>query len=102
MGLLFLAMTSISASTAAILLFTNPIWVAVLGFVFLEESLHGARILGLVLGIIGIGLAIGPSADALNSFRAIRGDAIAIASALCWATATVINKKANLSIGHGH
>jgi len=99
MGLLFLAMTSISASTAAILLFTNPIWVAVLGFVFLEESLHGARILGLVLGIIGVGLAIGPSADALSSFRAIRGDAIAIASALCWATATVINKKANLSIG---
>src|SRR5882757_5282736 len=31
MGLLFLAMRTISASTAAILLFTNPIWVAVLG-----------------------------------------------------------------------
>ena len=99
MGLLFLAMTSISASTAAILLFTNPIWVAVLGFAFLDESLHGARILGLVLGIIGVGLAIGPSADALNSLRAFRGEAIAMASALCWATATVINKKANLPIG---
>jgi hypothetical protein len=36
-GLLFWAMRSISASTAAILLFTNPIWVAVLGRLFLGE-----------------------------------------------------------------
>ena len=99
MGLLFLAMTSISASTAAILLFTNPIWVAVLGFAFLGEQLHGARILGLALGIVGVAMAIGPSADALNSLAALRGEAIGIASALCWATATVVNKKANLPIG---
>ena len=39
MGLLFLAMNSISASTAAILLFTNPIWVALLGRIFLGEAL---------------------------------------------------------------
>ncbi|WP_312015219.1 DMT family transporter [Bradyrhizobium lablabi] len=99
MGLLFLAMKTISASTAAILLFTNPIWVAVLGFAFLGESLRGARILGLVLGVVGVALAIGPSADMLNSFATVRGEAIGIASALCWATATIINKKANLPIG---
>jgi drug/metabolite transporter (DMT)-like permease len=98
MGLLFLAMTSISASTAAILLFTNPIWVAVLGFAFLGESLRLARIWGLVLGVAGVVLAIGPSAGAL-SLAALRGEAIGIASALCWATATVINKRANLPIG---
>jgi drug/metabolite transporter (DMT)-like permease len=99
MGLLFLAMTSISASTAAILLFTNPIWVAVLGFMFLGESLHGARILGLVLGIVGVAVAIGPTGDMLNSSTALRGEAIGIASALSWAAATVVNKKANLPIG---
>jgi drug/metabolite transporter (DMT)-like permease len=99
MGLLFLAMTSISASTAAILLFTNPIWVAVLGFAFLGESLLGTRILGLVLGIVGVALAIGPSSEMLKSFAALRGEAIGIASALCWAMATIINKKANLPIG---
>jgi drug/metabolite transporter (DMT)-like permease len=99
MGLLFLAMTSISASTAAILLFTNPIWVAVLCFAFLGESLHGTRILGLVLGVVGVALAIGPSSEILKSFAALRGEAIGIASALCWATATIINKKNNLPIG---
>src|SRR3546814_101026 len=40
MGLLFWAMQFVSASTAAILLFTNPIWVAVLGRFFLGEKLH--------------------------------------------------------------
>jgi drug/metabolite transporter (DMT)-like permease len=98
MGLLFLAMRSISASTAAILLFTNPIWVAVLGFAFLGEALRAARIWGLVLGIAGVVLAIGPSAEAL-SIGALRGEAIGMASALCWAVATIINKRANLPIG---
>src|ERR1700722_11455849 len=51
MGLLFLAMRSISASTAAILLFSNPIWVAVLGRLFLGESLHSGRAVGLVVGV---------------------------------------------------
>jgi drug/metabolite transporter (DMT)-like permease len=98
MGLLFLAMTSISASTAAILLFTNPIWVAVLGFAFLGEALHRARIFGLVIGVVGVVLAIGPGPEMLNSIAALRGEAIGIASALCWAAATIINKRANLPI----
>jgi drug/metabolite transporter (DMT)-like permease len=49
MGLLFLAMDSISASTAAILLFTNPIWVALLGRLFLGEALPASRLAGLAV-----------------------------------------------------
>jgi drug/metabolite transporter (DMT)-like permease len=99
MGLLFLAMTSISASTAAILLFTNPILVAILGAVLLGETLHRARIVGLLLGIVGVALAIGPGPDALDSVSSLRGEAIGLASALCWAIATIINKRANLPVG---
>lgn len=51
MGLLFWAMQFISASTAAILLFTNPIWVAVLGRIFLGESLHRAGSSGCFLAL---------------------------------------------------
>src|SRR3546814_15044916 len=58
MGLLFWAMQFVSASTAAILLFTNPIWVAVLGRFFLGEQLPRGRLAGLFLGAIGVGLAI--------------------------------------------
>jgi drug/metabolite transporter (DMT)-like permease len=99
MGLLFLAMQSISASTAAILLFTNPIWVAVLGRIFLGESLHRARVAGLGLGILGVILAIGLGAHSFSAPGAIAGELIGLASAVCWASATIVNKRANLPLG---
>src|SRR3546814_11789332 len=66
MGLLFWAMQFVSASTAAILLFTNPIWVAVLGRFFLGEKLPRGRLAGLFLGAFGVGLAIGLGPDMLS------------------------------------
>ncbi len=99
MGLLFLAMRWISAPTAAILLFTNPIWVALLGKIFLGESLHGARIAGLALGFIGVVFAIGLNNDAISGSSALTGEWIGLGSALCWAAATIINKRADLNIG---
>jgi drug/metabolite transporter (DMT)-like permease len=99
MGLLFVAMRTISASTAAILLFTNPIWVAVLGRVFLGEPLHKARVGGLALGIVGVVLAIGINTRANSGSMAATGELIGLASALCWAGATIINKRADLPLG---
>jgi drug/metabolite transporter (DMT)-like permease len=99
MGLLFVAMRSISASTAAILLFTNPIWVAVLSRLFLGESLHKARVAGLVLGIVGVVLAIGIGSQGHAEPGALTGELIGLGSALCWAAATIINKRANLKLG---
>lgn len=99
MGLLFVAMRSISAATAAILLFTNPIWVAVLGRLFLGESLHRARVAGLTLGIVGVVLAIGISSQGQSTPAALTGELIGLGSAICWAAATIINKRANLPLG---
>lgn len=99
MGLVFLAMTSISASTAAILIFTNPIWVALLSRLFLGEALHGVRIAGLILGMAGVTLALGPDPNALAAGAALQGEFISILAALCWAAATVVNKRANSQLG---
>jgi drug/metabolite transporter (DMT)-like permease len=99
MGLLFLALRSISASTASILLFTNPLWVAVLGRVFLSEVLHRARLAGLVLGMIGVVFAIGALPHAGDNGAALTGEIIGLASALCWAGATIVNKRAKLPMG---
>jgi len=94
MGLLFLAMRSIPASTAAILLFTNPIWVAMLGRLFLREALPVLRIVGLLLGVAGVALAIG--IGGVSGQGALRGEIIGLASALCWAMATIVNKRVAL------
>ncbi|ACB95046.1 DMT family transporter [Beijerinckia indica] len=99
MSLLFLAMRSISASTAAILLFTNPIWVAVLGKLFLGETLHRTRLAGLLVGVTGVTLAIGLAPDALSGNDVSRGELTGLAAAFCWAGATIINKRAKLPFG---
>lgn len=99
MGLLFLAMNSISASTAAILLFTNPIWVALLGRLFLREALPASRLAGLVLGLIGVGCAIGAGPELLSVGDSVSGEMIGLGSSLCWAVATLVNKRAGLPIG---
>lgn len=93
MGLLFMAMEHVSASTAAILLFTNPILVALLGRLFLGEALRGLRVLGLVLGLAGAALAIGVSGDGAGD-EAVIGALIGLCAALSWATSTIVNKSA--------
>lgn len=100
MGLLFLSMREISAASAAILLFTNPIWVAVMARPFLGEALFPARIAGLALGIVGVALAIGAGADAgaAADLGHLRGELIGLAAAFCWAAATIVNKRAALPL----
>jgi drug/metabolite transporter (DMT)-like permease len=97
MGLLFVELKTVSPSTAAILLFTNPIWVALMGRLFLDESLNGVRLSGLVLGVLGVGLAIGASPAALTGQSgALVGEGLGLGAAVCWASATIINKRARL------
>jgi drug/metabolite transporter (DMT)-like permease len=99
MSLLFYSMRTISASTAAILLFTNPIWVAMLGRFFLDESLHRIRIIGLIVGVVGVVFAIGIKPGALGGDGQLIGELIGLGSAWCWAIATIINKRSKLPIG---
>jgi hypothetical protein len=66
------------------------------GRLFLGESLHRARVAGLVLGVIGAAFAIGVGPDALAGGAALRGEVIGVLSAPYWAAATIINNRANL------
>lgn len=94
MTLLFYSMRSISASTAAILLFTNPIWVAILGRVYLGDHLRPLRIVGLAAGIVGVALALGGELAGIGF-----GEIVALGSALCWAVSTIINKRTRPRFG---
>ena len=93
MGFLNLALRTLPASTAAILLFSNPIWVALLGRSVLGERLSPIRWFGLIIGVLGVVLTVGLS---------LRGDPsgvlLGVASSLCFATATLINKRLKPSL----
>ncbi len=89
MGLLFLALESISASAASILLFTAPIWVALLARTVLGETLRPSQAAGLALGVAGVALAT-RKADGIG---ALTGDLLALGSAFAFASATIVAKR---------
>jgi drug/metabolite transporter (DMT)-like permease len=94
MGLLFLSMLYISASAAAVLLFTNPLWVAALSPFVLKEKIRPIQYLGLFLGFLGVILLIGFKSNGLE----MRGNFLGLASALCWASATLFAKHQQLKV----
>jgi drug/metabolite transporter (DMT)-like permease len=98
LGLTFLSLRYVSAATSGILLFTNPIWVALLAPWALGESLARAWVLGLMCGISGVALALGGAALS-SSDNFLQGDVSGLGGALCWSLSTIINKRTKLPIG---
>lgn len=99
MSLLFLAMRTVSASTAAILLFTNPVWVAVGNRLFFAQPLKANRLLGLVTGLVGVALAIGADVAKDPQPGAWIGVTLGLGAAVSWATATLIIKRNPVAVG---
>jgi drug/metabolite transporter (DMT)-like permease len=92
MGLLFVSMQYISAANAAILLATNPIWVAVINTIFFKEKLNTYQIIGFLLGITGVALAIGT----VNVSGELRGTLLCTLGAFCWSLATTVAQRAKI------
>ena len=97
MGMLFLGMRTIPPATAAVLLFTNPLWVALLGRWVLGEQLHAGRLAGLALGVVGVALALGGAAPVAGE-GALVGELFALGAGLSWAGATVLQKRVALPV----
>ncbi len=89
MALLFLALETISASAASILLFTAPVWVALLARALLGERLRPSQVSGLALGVAGVALAIGKA----EGISALVGDLLALGSAFAFAGAAIVAKR---------
>ncbi|MGY4495417.1 drug/metabolite transporter (DMT)-like permease [Pseudomonas sp. TE3610] len=99
MSLLFLAMQTVSASTAAILLFSNPVWVALGARLFYAQALKAMRIAGLAIGAGGVALAVGADLTHATTAHTWQGVTLGLAAALCWASATLIIKHNPVPMG---
>lgn len=62
----YTAMTMMSLSTAAILLYTSPIWIMLMSALFFKEAMNGRKILALVLAFGGCVLVSGVSGEAVT------------------------------------
>ena len=93
MGLLFLSLRHLPATTSAILLFTNPLWVALLARLYLAEPLTAPRMAGLGLGMAGVAVAVGGTWGGNAA-----GYLLALGAGLAWAAATVITKRSKPAV----
>jgi drug/metabolite transporter (DMT)-like permease len=87
MGAIFLSLTTITAGESAILTFTNPVLVVVLGSLFAGIRYRAVQWLGAGLGLAGVAVAIAAS------WQLQSGMAWGLASAVFWASSTLLLKR---------
>ncbi len=78
------------AGRAVIIGYTMPVWASILSVFILGERLTLARLIGLLLGITGLLILIGPDLKALGS--APLGTLFMLGAAVTWAGGTVLLK----------
>jgi len=78
------------AGRAAIIAYTMPVWASILGALILGERLTFARVIGLLLGLTGLSILIGPDIKAVGS--APLGAIFMLGAAVIWAGGTVLLK----------
>src|SRR3954463_2373207 len=62
----FFALTLIPLSQVVSIEFTMPIWTAILAASFLDERMTAAKILAIVLGLLGVAIIVRPGTSAIN------------------------------------
>ena len=83
--LLFNALEYTTVSRASVLFYTMPVWVAVAAhFLIPGEALTPRRLTGLLMAVIGVGIALLDEAPTLTP-DALTGDLMCLAGAVCWA-----------------
>jgi len=84
------------AGRAAILAYSMPIWGAIIGVFLINESMTLRRLAGLVLGMAGLVVLIGPDIKAVGTVPL--GAACMLAGAFSWALGTALSKRFQWSL----
>jgi drug/metabolite transporter (DMT)-like permease len=79
------------AGRASIIAFTMPLWATLIAAYVLGERITITKVAGLLLGLLGLGVLIGP--DLLILKRAPVGAFFMLLAAISWAIGTVLLKK---------
>ena len=91
-GFLIWALLEGGASKTVILVFTMPLWVAVMAWPLLKERLTAAQWLSAGISFLGIGIIFNP----LNEGNNILSCTLALASGFSWACGVILSKKIHI------
>ncbi|HEV8403434.1 MAG TPA: EamA family transporter [Candidatus Limnocylindrales bacterium] len=89
MGFVAFAEQTVPSGIAALLIATMPIWVAVLGGIFLGERLPRLAVLGIVVGFVGVAVLVAPSIVGGTGALDPVGLVFCLLSPLAWATGSL-------------
>jgi drug/metabolite transporter (DMT)-like permease len=88
------------ASTAGLLLASEPVWVMLIGLVFLAERHHARAWLGSAVALCGVALLAGPAAlPGTVGGRALAGAGLILAGTLAFAAYTIVLRPLSDSYG---
>jgi drug/metabolite transporter (DMT)-like permease len=89
MGMVAFAEQTIPSGITALVVATMPLWVAILGGVFLGERLPRMAALGIVVGFVGVAILIGPAAFGGSGALDPIGLAAVLFSPIAWAVGSL-------------
>jgi drug/metabolite transporter (DMT)-like permease len=84
-GLVALGLRAIPAGRSVVLGYTTLLWVAPGASLFLGEPMTRARLAGVVLGLVGLGVLFNPLAFDWGDRTAVIGNGLILLAALIWA-----------------
>ncbi len=91
-GLFNLGINLTTASRAAVFLYSQPVFVAILAHLFISaDRLNRAKLLGIGLSFLGLLVAFAERLHAYNP-GVLLGDGLVLLSAFCWAIGTIYQK----------
>jgi drug/metabolite transporter (DMT)-like permease len=97
---LWIQITGLKYTTAANtgwIIGTAPIFIAVLGFIFLKEKLNLIKITGIAVAFIGLILLVGKGNPMNINLVKNVGDLLVLLSSFTWGVYSIINKKISLN-----
>ncbi|BBH20663.1 putative transporter YvbV [Paenibacillus baekrokdamisoli] len=89
-GLQTIGLNYMPAGLFAAIVFLQPVLVGIFSWLWLGESMYGLKIIGLILGFLGVGVI---SSGGLSEHISFIGILLALGSSLSWALGTVYVKK---------
>jgi drug/metabolite transporter (DMT)-like permease len=95
-GSLAWAEQKVPSGLAALLCATLPLWIVLLTWFSGRQRLRDGRLVGVVLGFIGVGVLVGPSGLRSGSAVDLLGTVVVLIGALLWAVGTLYTQSAEL------
>lgn len=87
----------VASGVAALLVTSEPFWIALLGWKFAGESKPAGRtVAGLVVGFLGLGLLLGPSKLGEGAAIDLLGAGVILVGAFSWAWGALYSRSAGL------